>query len=79
MGTNEAFGEGTAAMREAGSILIEKFSADGDKPLSRVVIKHGLVDAQGTKLKDVEYTLPKWFEANKLYQHFNGKPLIFED
>jgi hypothetical protein len=79
LGTNEAFGEGTAAMREAGSILIEKFSADGDKPLSRVVIKHGLVDAQGTKLKDVEYTLPKWFEANKLYQHFNGKPLIFED
>jgi hypothetical protein len=79
LGTNEAFGEGTAAMREAGSILIEKFSADGDKPLSRVVIKHGLVDAQGTKLKDIEYTLPKWFEANKLYQHFNGKPIIFED
>ena len=79
LGTNEAFGEGTAAMREAGSILIEKFTADGEKPLSRVVIKHGLVDAQGTKLKDIEYTLPKWFEANKLYQHFNGKPINFED
>ncbi|MFM6272349.1 MAG: hypothetical protein ACKPFA_38585 [Dolichospermum sp.] len=47
--------------------------------LSRVVVKHGLVDAQGTKLKDVEYTLPKWFEANKLYQHFNGKPMNFDD
>jgi len=79
LGTNEAFGEGTAAMREAGSILIEKFTADGEKPLSRVVVKHGLVDAQGTKLKDIEYTLPKWFEANKLYQHFNGKPINFED
>jgi hypothetical protein len=78
LGTNEAFGEGTAAMREAGSILIEKFSADGDKPLSRVVIKHGLVDAQGTKLKDIEYILPKWFEANKLYQHFHGKPIDFD-
>ncbi|MFM7407009.1 MAG: ATP-binding protein, partial [Cuspidothrix sp.] len=79
LGTNEAFGEGTDAMRKAGSILLEKFTADGDKPLSRVVVKHGLVDAQGTKLKDVEYTLPKWFEANKIYQHFNGKPMNFED
>jgi len=79
LGTNEAFGEGTDAMRKAGSILIEKFTADGDKPLSRVVIKHGLVDADGNKLKDVEYTLPKWFEANKIYQHFNGKPMNFED
>lgn len=78
LGTNEAFGEGTDAMRKAGSILIEKFTADGDKPLSRVVIKHGLVDAQGNKLKDVEYTLPKWFEANKIYQHFNGNPINFE-
>ncbi|WP_016948725.1 ATP-binding protein [Anabaena sp. PCC 7108] len=79
LGTNEAFGEGTDAMRKAGSILIEKFSADGDKPLSRVVIKHGLVDADGNKLKDVEYTLPKWFEANKIYQHFNGKPINFDE
>jgi len=79
LGTNEAFGEGTDAMRKAGSILIEKFTADGDKPLSRVVIKHGLVDGQGNKIKDVEYTLPKWFEANKIYQHFNGKSMNFED
>jgi hypothetical protein len=59
--------------------LIEKFTADGEKPLSRVVVKHGLVDVDGNKLKDVEYTLPKWFEANKIYQHFNGKPINFED
>lgn len=79
LGTNEAFGEGTAAMRKAGSILIEKFTADGEKPLSRVVIKHGLVDAQGNKLEDVEYTLPAWFEAFKIHQHFKDKPLNFED
>lgn len=79
LGTNEAFGEGTAAMRKAGSILIEKFTADGEKPLSRVVIKHGLVDAKGNKLEDVEYTLPAWFEAFKIHQHFKDKPLNFDD
>ena len=79
LGTNEAFGEGTAAMRKAGSILIEKFTADGEKPLSRVVIKHGLVDAKGNKLEDVEYTLPDWFEAFKIHQHFKDKPLNFDD
>lgn len=79
LGTNEAFGDGTAAMRKAGSILIEKFTADGEKPLPRVVIKHGLVDAQGNKLEDVEHTLPAWFEAFKIHQHFNGSPLTFDD
>jgi hypothetical protein len=42
------------------------------------VIKHGLVDAQGNKLEDVEQTLPSWFEAFILNQHFNGKPIDFE-
>ncbi|MFW9262628.1 ATP-binding protein [Nostoc sp. CALU 546] len=79
LGTNEAFGEGTAAMRKAGSILIEKFTADGEKPLSRIVIKHGLVDAKGNKLEDVEHTLPAWFEAFKIHQHFKDRPLNFED
>ncbi|OCQ92276.1 hypothetical protein BCD64_00130 [Nostoc sp. MBR 210] len=77
LGTNEAFGEGTAAMRKAGSILIEKFSADGEKPLPRVVIKHGLVDSQGNKLEDVGHTLPSWFEAFTLYNHFHNKPIEF--
>ncbi|MBD6619712.1 hypothetical protein FNW02_28815 [Komarekiella sp. 'clone 1'] len=79
LGTNEAFGDGTAAMRKAGSILIEKFTADGEKPLSRVVVKHGLVDAIGNKLEDVEHTLPSWFEAFRIYQHFNGKLIDFEN
>lgn len=78
LGTNAAFGEGTAAMRKAGSILLEKFTADGEKPLSRVVVKHGLVDTQGNKLEDIEHTLPTWFEASRIYQHFNGKPIDFE-
>ncbi|QLE60030.1 ATP-binding protein [Nostoc sp. TCL26-01] len=78
LGTNEAFGDGTSAMRKAGSFLMEKFTADGEKPLSRVVIKHGLVDTQGNKLEDVEYTLPSWFEAFRIHQHFNGKPIDFE-
>ncbi|MBD2364772.1 ATP-binding protein [Anabaena minutissima FACHB-250] len=78
LGTNAAFGEGTAAMRKAGSILIEKFTADGEKPLSRVVVKHGLVDAQGNKLEDVEHTLPAWLEAFTVHKHFNGKPIDFD-
>ncbi|BAY67102.1 hypothetical protein NIES22_72650 (plasmid) [Calothrix brevissima NIES-22] len=77
LGTNAAFGDGTAAMRKAGSILIEKFTADGEKPLSRVVIKHGLVDSQGNKLEDVEHTLPTWFEALTIYNHFHNKPIEF--
>ncbi|BAY20245.1 hypothetical protein NIES21_61150 (plasmid) [Anabaenopsis circularis NIES-21] len=79
LGTNEAFGDGTAAMRKAGSILIEKFTADGEKPLPRVVVKHGLVDAKGNKMEDVEYTLPSWFEAFRIHQHFHGKPIDFEN
>jgi hypothetical protein len=78
LGTNEAFGDGTAAMRKAGSILIEKFTVNGERPLPRVVVRHGLVDSLGNKLEDVEKSLPSWFEANKIYNHFNGKPIDFE-
>ncbi|RUT04418.1 hypothetical protein DSM106972_046460 [Dulcicalothrix desertica PCC 7102] len=65
-------------MRKAGSILIEKFTADGEKPLPRIVVKQGLVDAQGNKLEDVEHTLPSWFMAETLYIHFNGQPINFD-
>jgi hypothetical protein len=37
------------------------------------------VDEQGNNLDDVEKTLPDWFRPEKIYQHFNGKPLNFED
>ncbi|MBC1237593.1 hypothetical protein [Nostoc sp. 2RC] len=73
--TNESFPDGTAAARKAGTILLEKFSANGETPLFRVVVRYGLVDEQGNNLDDVEKTLPDWFHPEKIYQHFNGKPI----
>ncbi|MBU7581446.1 MAG: hypothetical protein KAF91_00775 [Nostoc sp. TH1S01] len=75
--TNESFPDGTAAARKAGTILLEKFSANGETPLSRVVVRHGLVDEQGNSLEDVERTLPSWFHPLKIHEHFNGKPIDF--
>ncbi|WP_066423356.1 hypothetical protein [Anabaena sp. 4-3] len=77
--TNESFAPGTAGTRKAGMILIEKFSANGETPLNRIVVKYGLVDEQGNSLEDVEKTLPSWFHPEKIYQHFNGKPLNFDE
>ncbi|MEA5579702.1 hypothetical protein VB694_25190, partial [Anabaena sp. UHCC 0451] len=77
--TNESFAPGTEATRKAGMILLQKFSADGDTPLPRVVVRYGLVDAQGNELKDVEHTLPSWVHPEKIHDHFNGKPINFED
>jgi len=77
--TNESFPDGTASARKSGTILIEKFSANGETPLKRVVVRYGLVDEQGNNLDDVEKTLPDWFHPEKIYQHFNGKPLSFDD
>ncbi|MGM3309817.1 hypothetical protein ACSQ6I_28245 [Anabaena sp. WFMT] len=76
--TNESFAPGTEATRKAGMILLQKFSADGDTPLPRVVVRYGLVDAQGNELKDVEHTLPSWVHPEKIHQHFNGKPIDFD-
>jgi hypothetical protein len=77
--TNESFAPGSAAMRKAGMILIQKFSANGESPLPRVVIKYGLVDTDGNNLEDVERTLPAWFHPAKIHNHFNGKPINFEE
>ncbi|MCC5661442.1 hypothetical protein LC608_31720 [Nostoc sp. XA010] len=77
--TNESFPDGTASARKSGTVLLEKFSANGETPLKRVVVRYGLVDEQGNNLDDVEKTLPNWFHPEKIYQHFNGKPLSFED
>ena len=77
--TNESFPDGTAAARKSGTILLEKFSANGETPLSRVVVRYGLVDALGNSLEDIEKTLPDWFHPGKIYDHFDGKPIIFED
>jgi hypothetical protein len=77
--TNSSFAEGTKDTRKAGMILIQKFSANGETPLPRVVIRYGLVDAAGNSLEDVEKTLPSWFHPQKIHEHFNGKPINFED
>ena len=75
--TNSSFAEGTKDTRRAGMILIQKFSANGETPLPRVVIRHGLVDADGNNLEDVEKTLPGWLHPEKIYNHFNNKPIEF--
>lgn len=73
--TNESFPDGTSAARKAGTILIEKFSANGETPLSRVVIRHGIVDEKGNNLEDEERTMPDWLHPELIYNHFNGKPI----
>ncbi|MBW4635460.1 MAG: hypothetical protein KME30_27285 [Iphinoe sp. HA4291-MV1] len=77
--TNASYPEGTQATREAGTILIQKFSANGKTPLPRVKIVRGLLDDNGEELKDAERTLPKWFNPEDIYNHFNGKPIVFDN
>ncbi|MFM6255611.1 MAG: hypothetical protein ACKPEQ_41850 [Dolichospermum sp.] len=77
--TNSSFAEGTKDTRKAGMILIQKYSANGETPLPRVVVKYGLVDADGNNLEDIEKTLPAWFHPQKIHDHFNGKPLDFDN
>jgi hypothetical protein len=77
--SNSSFAEGTSDTRKAGMILIQKFSANGENPLPRVCIKYGLVDDQGNNLEDIEKTLPAWFHPAKIHDHFNGKPINFEE
>lgn len=77
--TNESFPDGTASARKSGTVLLEKFSANGETPLKRVVVRYGLVDEQGNNLDDIEKTLPDWFHPDKIHHHFNGKQLNFED
>jgi hypothetical protein len=75
--TNSSFAEGTKDTRRAGMILIQKFSANGETPLPRVVVKHGLVDPAGNNLEDIEKTLPGWLHPQKIHDHFNNKPIEF--
>ncbi|MEA5554394.1 hypothetical protein VB713_26015 [Anabaena cylindrica UHCC 0172] len=77
--TNESFAPGTSDTRKAGMILIQKFSANGATPLDRVVIRYGLVDEKGNNLEDVERSLPSWLHPLRIYQHFNGEPIDFDN
>lgn len=73
--TNAAYPEGSEATRKAGTILIQKFSANGKSPLSRVKITRGLFDDDGNELLEAERTLPEWFNPESLWNHFNGSPI----
>ncbi|WP_334852404.1 hypothetical protein [Nostoc sp.] len=75
---NSSYLEGTQAMREAGTILIQKFSANGKTPLSRVKIVRGLLDDNEEEYLDAERTLPSWFNPESIYNHFNGQPIEFD-
>jgi hypothetical protein len=77
--TNESTVEGTFEARKSGTIQIKKFSANGETPLARVQIVHGLVDENGNEMEEVEATLPRWFEAAKIHEHFNGTSINFEE
>jgi hypothetical protein len=77
--TNSSFADGTKDTRKAGMILVQKFSANGETPLPRIVVRYGLVDTAGNSLEDVEKTLPAWFHPQKIHDHFNGKPINFEE
>ena len=64
--TNESFPAGTVGTRKAGTILLEKFSANNETPLPRVMIRWGLTDSKGNPLEDEERTWPSWFNIDEL-------------
>lgn len=74
--TNGSYPSGTKDMREAGTILIRKYSKNGRTPLSRITLVRGLVNDEGDEQVDVKKSLPPWFHPEKLYDHFTGKKSI---
>ncbi|MEH1831188.1 MAG: hypothetical protein V7L29_03675 [Nostoc sp.] len=52
--TNSSYPEGTKEQRESGTILIQKFSANGKTPLARVKVVRGLFDDAGNELLEHE-------------------------
>lgn len=75
--TNSSYPEGTKEQRESGTILIQKFSANGKTPLARVKVVRGLFDDAGNELLEHEGTIPDWFNPHRIHEHFNGKPIEF--
>jgi hypothetical protein len=77
--TNSSYPEGTKEQREAGTILIQKFSSNGKFPLPRIKIVRGLFDDSGNELLDFEASFPNWFRPETIHNHFNGKPIKFDE
>lgn len=65
--TNGAWGDKNADTRNANTILIEKYSRDGDNPLPNVTIRRGLRDSNGKPLIDIDQKIPHWFLPQELY------------
>jgi hypothetical protein len=78
--TNTATGGsgGTAKGRARGTIQIDRKTADGKKPLPVATI-NGLNDSSGEAEVDKKVTIPDWLTPDKILDHFNGKPINFED
>jgi hypothetical protein len=74
--TNNSFGDGTKDYRTNGTLCVRKYSTDGERPLDRVTVLWGLTDHNGNELKDVDKTLPTWFQPAMIVDHLNGHKQI---
>jgi hypothetical protein len=70
--------EGTHKARVNQTIQIEKYSADGETPLSNATV-NGLVDSKGKLIENMEVTIPGWLRPESIFRHFNGQPIQIED
>lgn len=70
--------DGTHKARLNQTIQIEKYSADGEKPLPNATV-NGLVDEKGKLIENIEVTIPGWLRPETIWQHFNGKPIDFDN
>lgn len=75
--TNTATGgsSGTSKAKNAQTIQIERFTEDGESPLSNVFVT-GLTDDKG-KPTEADYSIPKWLTPDTIHAHFNGSPIEF--
>lgn len=73
--TAKTWGKNSHAMRQAGFIVIQKFSESGEAPLPRVVV-NGIHDQKGELILDKEATLPEWFFPETIARHLSGTKLI---
>jgi hypothetical protein len=70
--TNGCYPANTKESRDAGTVLLRKFSANGRVPLPRIKVERGLVDDHGNELIDHEGTIPEWFNPQIIHGYFNG-------
>jgi hypothetical protein len=69
--------DGTHKARVNQTIQIEKYSADGETPLSNATV-NGLVDEKGKLIENMEMTIPSWLRPETIWKHFNEKAINFD-